>query len=134
MAETEQYGIFTSLEHKQRFVQVIQDLGKVYNGKLDPEYAAALYILTSHTGTWNKAQQYVDKKGHGIDFPTMIEDRDWSGGYGVLIKWASNLFNGETHIDPLELLRLDEANFGLALTALWIRRHSLQISDLLREA
>jgi hypothetical protein len=128
--DEQQQGIFKSTEHKQRFIQVVQDLRKVYNGKLDPEYAAALYILTSHTGTWNKAQQFVDKRGHGINFPAMIEDRDWSGGYGVLIKWASNLFNGDTHIDPIELMRLDESNFGLATVALWIRRHSLLIKDL----
>jgi hypothetical protein len=127
MAEQQQ-GIFKSTEHKQRFVQAVQDLRKVYDGKLDPEYAAALYILTSHTGTWNKARQFVSQTG--IDFPTMIADRDWSGGYAVLLQWASNLFNGETHIDPIELMRLDENNFGLATVALWIRRHSLHIDDL----
>lgn len=120
---------FKSPAHKQRFLAAMQQLGKVYDGKLDPEYAAALFVLTSHAGTWTKAQQHVDKLGHGIDFPAMIEDQDWSGGYSVLIKWAGNLFNQEAHIDPIELLRLDEDNFELAISALKIRRYSMRVEE-----
>jgi hypothetical protein len=126
MAEQEQAN-FKSPAHKQRFLHALRQISKVYEqGKLDPEYGAALYILTADGRTWQKAQAFVSRTG--IDFPAMIEGQDWSGGYGVLIKWAGNLFNGETHIDPLELLRLDESNFELALDALKMRRYGLRVT------
>jgi hypothetical protein len=46
----------------------------------------------------------------------------------VLIKWAANLFNEQAaHIDPVQLMRLDERNFAIALSALRIRRDGLYI-------
>jgi hypothetical protein len=118
---------FKSPEHKQRFLVAMQQIGKIYGGKLDPEYGAALYILTADLSTWQKAQGYVRRDG--IDIPTMLEDVDFSGGYSVLIKWAGNLFNSWEHIDPIELLRLDESNFEIAISSLRIRRHSFQMDD-----
>ncbi|HLI07058.1 MAG TPA: hypothetical protein VKV40_10875 [Ktedonobacteraceae bacterium] len=56
-----------------------------------------------------------------------------SGGYTVLLQLACNLFNGQMHLDPVELMRLDESNFILALTAIQIRRYSLKIDELTKE-
>jgi hypothetical protein len=115
---------FTSAEHKQRLLSAMQCIGKIDDGKLDPEYASALYILTSSAGTWQKASGYVDRGG--IDFEAMLEELDFSGGYSILIKLASNLFNSNMHIDPIEFLRLDETNFMVALTSIQLRRSSLK--------
>jgi hypothetical protein len=119
--------LFTSEAHKARFLTAIQEIDKVYAGRLDPEYGAALYILTSSSGTWEKASSYVSR--YRIDFEEMFNEVDFSGGYSVLIKLASNLFNGNTHIDPLEFLRLDDHNFDLALNAIKIRRYGLKVDD-----
>ncbi len=119
---------YTSPEHKQRWLSAILGIGKVYDGKLDPEYASALYILTSSAGTWQKAQSYVDRDG--IDFEAMLREVDFSGGYGVLIHLAGNLFNGQTACSPVELMRLDDRNFEIAVNALQIRRISLPIDEL----
>lgn len=123
-----QHIFFKAAEHRQRFLRVMQQIGKIYAGKLDPEYAAALYILTSDAGTWRKASEYVSR--HGIDMQTMLEEVDFSSGYSVLIRLAGNLFNNQQHLDPLEFLRLDERNFCLALTSLILRRSSFSVDDL----
>ncbi len=118
---------FKSPEHKQRFLAVMQTMGKVYDGKIDQEYGAALYVLSADLDTWQQAQTYVRREG--IDFEALLAEGEFSGGYSVLIKWASNLFNGNTHIDPVELMRLDDSNFLVALTALQLRRTSLPVSE-----
>src|SRR5262249_8740189 len=91
---------FKSEEHKQRLLATLQRIGKIYGGRPDPEYAAALYILTADASTWNKAKDYVDRDG--IDIAAMLEEVDFSSGYIVLIELAGNLFNNNQHIDPLE--------------------------------
>lgn len=119
---------FTSDAHKARFLSAMQEIGKIYEGKLDQEYGAALYILTSSGSTWEKAQGYVSRRG--IDIEDLLKEVDWSGGYSVLIKLAGNLFNANEHIDPVEFMRLDDRNFLVALTALQVRRRSLPVDDL----
>jgi hypothetical protein len=120
--------VFKGPAHKQRFAEAIQRIGgKIYNGAFDPEYAAAVYILTADLSTWRKAGTYVARDG--IDFESLLEEVDFSGSYQVLIKWAGNLFNEQQHLDPIEILRLDDSNFQVALSALLIRRYSLQVSD-----
>ena len=119
---------FTSPEHKYRLAAAIQGMDKIWeNGKLDPEYTAALYILTAHLGTWDRTKSYVTK--HGISFEEMLKEQDFSGGYSVLIMLASNLFNSNAHVDPIEFLRLDEENYKLALNAINIRRYSMHMND-----
>lgn len=121
---------FKSPEHKERLITTIRQIGKVWeeNRQIDPEYASALYILTSDLTTWNKASGYVDRDG--IDFEAMLEEVDFSGGYAVLINLAWNLFNDYQKIDVLDLLRLDEGNFQVALGALKLRRYRTYVNDL----
>lgn len=117
---------FRSDEHKQRLLATMRALGKVYGSRLDAEYAAALYILQEDEITWNVAvSKYVSR--HGIDFDAML---DFSGGYSVLIKLAGHLFNGLQRVEPLDLLRLDDGNFAIALEAMRIRRVGLRVQDL----
>ena len=123
--------VFISPEHRNRFIAAISNIGKIYNGKFDPEYASALFILTAHLGTWKKTRDYVDN--HGISFEEILKDIDFSGGYSVLIKLASNLFNGNEHIDPLEFLRLDDANFELAISAIRMRRDGYSTAQAMRD-
>lgn len=118
---------FTSPEHKRRWLTAILAIGKVYAGKLDPEYGAAVYILTADSDTWDQASEYVDRDG--IDFEALLAEVDFSGAYSNLIRLAGNLFNGTIHVDPVELYRLDDTNFLIALTALQVRRHALPVSE-----
>lgn len=113
---------FKSAGHKQRFLNIMQQLGKVYGGKYDEEYAAALYILTSALGIWEKAEGYVDRSG--IDFDVMLGEEHFTTGQAVLIRLAGNLFSGDQHVDPHEFYgTLDDENFVVALEALQLRRH-----------
>jgi hypothetical protein len=116
---------FKSDGHKERFFAIMQKIGKIDAGKLDNEYAAAVFILTADLSTWHDAAEYV--KPTGIDFETLLEEVDFSGGYTVLLKWACNLFNSNMHIDPVELMRLDESNYLVALSALKLRRYSMRV-------
>lgn len=119
-------NFYKSAEHQQRFLACMLQIGKIDDGKLDPEYASAVYIFSADLAIWNKAKDYIDRDG--INIAIMRKEVDFSGGYGVLVQLAGNLFNGEEHIDPLELLRLDEGNFRVALTALKLRRYSALVS------
>src|SRR5437868_2538238 len=110
---------FTSPDHKKRFLTAMLTIGKIYSGKLDQEYGAALYILTSRTSLWQKSQDYVDRDG--IDFEVLLREADLSGGYSVLVMLAGNLFNDQTHCDAIELMRLDDDNFIVALNSLQVR-------------
>lgn len=119
---------FKSAEHKGRFVAAMQKIGKVYaDGRMNSEYAAALYILTADFSTWEKTKGYVDSDS--IDFSAILEEVDFGGGYSVLIKLAGNLFNSLTLIDPIEFLRLDEGNFNVALSSLKVRRYGMRVDD-----
>lgn len=114
--------------HKERFIKSITSIGKVYDGRLDQEYAAALYLLTANGGLWHKTESYVDRDG--IDIAGMLENVDLSGGESVLVKFAGNLFNPVVaHVDPIELMRLDKNGFEAALIALQLRRYGAHIDD-----
>lgn len=119
---------FKSNDHTERLLTAMHRIGKVYSGKLDQEYGAALYILTADQAIWNKTRDYVDS--NGIDFEAMLKEVDFSGGYGVLVTLAWNLFNGHGHLDPIEFMRLDESNFQIALNAIIVRRYSLRAEEL----
>jgi hypothetical protein len=116
-----------SIYHQERFLEVVPRLGKIWpeqGGQFDTEYATALYILTADSGTWGKAEDYVERDG--IDFEKMLEEVDFSGGYARLVKFAWHLFNEQGSLLPIELLHLDDANFSLALEALKIRRYGFR--------
>ena len=115
---------FTSAQHRVGFLTAMRALGKIYDGQLDPQYGAALYILTADSDTWNQASDYVDRGG--IRFEDLLAEIDFSGAYVNLIRLAGNLFNGNTACSPVELYRLDDRNFQVALSALQIRRASLR--------
>jgi hypothetical protein len=116
---------FQDVRHKNRFVEAIQRIGKVYKRSIDPEYGAALYILTSRLALWNDAQGYVTR--HGIDFETMLDETHFSSGTWVLVNWACSLFNGNLHVDLSDLTRLDEGNFETALASLKVRRYGAYV-------
>ena len=123
---------FTSSDHQQRFLAAMRAIDKIdhggsFDGQFDQEYASALYVLTSSAATWEKAHSYVSREG--IDFEELLREVDFSGAYSVLILLASNLFNANRHIDPVEFMRLDDRNFAVALTALQVRRASLHEKD-----
>lgn len=119
---------FTSAQHKAGFLTAMRTIGKIYGGKLDPEYGAALYILTADEDTWDQASDYVERGG--IRFEDLLAEVDFSGGYSVLIHLAGNLFNDRTPCNPVDLMRLDDRNFAVALAAIQIRRTSLRVEDI----
>jgi hypothetical protein len=118
---TRKTTFFRDEDHHSRFVQAVHQLGKTWpehGNKFDPEYGAALYILT--TMFWESAQTHISR--HGIDFEALTSG-PLSTGERVLLKWVANLFNwGNEGVYGAELMDLDEANFALALTALQMRR------------
>jgi hypothetical protein len=59
----------------------------------------------------------------------MLKLADWSGGYTVLLQWAANLFGHNIHVDPVELMRLDDTNYQIAKCALDLRRHEWHIGS-----
>lgn len=125
---------FTSPEHRQRFLTAIQQIGKVYEDRINEEYGAALYILTSSSGTWERAKSYVSSRG--IQFDELLAEGYWSGGYMSLLQLAGNLFNaGYTQCSPIDLVTgLDDRNYNVALTALKIRRKAWHLGNFMTDA
>lgn len=96
----------------------------------DHNYGAALYILTSSKSTWKKAESYVDTHHTSIDFEGLLKDVHFSHAYSLLIEIAYNLFNGNEPVNLSRLGQLDEENFKIAHTAMWIYFHGLKPDDL----
>lgn len=124
---------FVSPEHRQRFLAAMQQTGKIYGDHINEEYGAALYILTSSSGTWERAKGYVSSRG--IQFDELLAQGYWSGGYMGLLQLAGNLFNaGYTQCSPVDLpTRLDDRNFQVAMTALLIRRKSWHLGNFMAD-
>lgn len=133
---------FTSEEHRARFLATMQAIDKIYDGYyeeqrvplIQEEYGAAVYVLTSRSGTWERAKNYVSRRG--IQFDELLANEHWSGGYTCLLELAGNLFNaGYTKCDPVDLVtRLDDSNFTVAMTALHIRRRSWPVAFFQQQA
>lgn len=119
---------FKSQEHMERFLNTLEDLNKTYNGILDNEYSAAVYILTADKEIWSKSKQYISHDG--LKFDQMLEKEDFSSSYNRLVRLACNLFNGYMHIDPLDLIGLDEDNFKLAIAAIELRQYKTHAEDI----
>lgn len=119
---------FKSPAHQARFLAAIQQTGKIDHGKVDPEYGAALYILTSDAHTWASAQSYID--ADGIDFRRMRKGLAFSHGHDILLRLAGNLFNSCFRVSPVEFTILDAANFTVALEAQGIRYQGPRIETL----
>jgi len=120
-------GIFLTPDHKRLFEEVMTWLGKIYDGKFDAEYSAAVFILTADAITWDQAESYVSRTG--IRFDDLLKEEDFSGGYKVLIKLAGNLFNGNQDVNPVEFMCLDNNNFKVALSAIMVRRFGIRVED-----
>jgi hypothetical protein len=122
---------FKNPGHKALFTNTMRYLVEKIDddGKMDPEYAAALYILTADTATWKRVRSYVSHSG--IDFPTMLEEVDLSHGHQVLVQLAGNLFNEQTSVSPVEFTILDTRNFEVAIQAQMIRYCAPRIEQLI---
>lgn len=112
---------FKSPAHRGRFLSIIGQIGKIdqISGRIDPEYGAALYILTSDSLTWESAQGYID--ADGIDFRRMRQGLHLSHGHDILLRLAGNLFNSCFRVSPVEFVILDIENFNLMQEALRTR-------------
>lgn len=118
---------FKSAAHKQRFLGTINQIGKIENGKLDPEYAAALYILTASSGSWLKAAGHVSR--NGIEFEE-IQATAYSSGEQFMVLVAWSLFNGHQSVNLADLSGLDRHNFRLALDAMQLRYRNWSLREI----
>lgn len=119
---------FTSPEHKQRLCDAIERFEKVErDGKADPWYAAAFYILSADGWTWDCVRPYISRSG--IKFDEIIGKLHFSSGYLTLIEVAANLFRDHGEIDLSRFTNLDENNFKLVMDAIKIRRYSVHVDD-----
>jgi hypothetical protein len=120
---------FTSPEHKTRFVETMEQIGRIYDEKYDAEYATAIYILSSDTIMWEKSKDEISRDG--IDFKGMLKGRDWTGGYRRLVALAWNLFNGHEKADLAGVIdSVSEEKFKIVVSSILIRRHGLRVDNL----
>jgi hypothetical protein len=110
--------------HKTTLIDCLKKLDKIYpSGEVDREYLAALYIISATDEMRRKCLPYIDLEIMGIDFPTMLEEQDFSSGYSALVRLASNLFNEYSKVTPMDLIRhLSGELFNLAIEAILLRK------------
>lgn len=88
--------------------------------------------MTADLSTWDQAQAYITH--NGIYFKNLLKKGRFGGAYSNLIKLAANLFNGYLDVEekppfsPLELYRLDDSNWNVAMSAFIIRRYNWHIA------
>jgi hypothetical protein len=120
---------FKSQGHRERLTEALERLEKVEsNGKADPWYASALYVLTSDASMWDDVQPYV--RTTGIKFDDILEKIHFSSGYVTMIEVAANLFRDNGQIDLSRFTNLDENNFRLVIDAIRLRRYSVLMDEL----
>jgi hypothetical protein len=115
---------YKSPVHQETMIKYLKLLGKIYpDGEVDREYLAALYIICSDDELRRKCLKYIDLEVMGINFPAMRRKEDFSSGYGVLVKLASNLFNEYSKVTPMDIIRhLSGEFFELAIQAILLRK------------
>jgi hypothetical protein len=121
--------------HRQKVVHYLQKDNRIYpDGRADSYYLPALYLLLStKNDLYKKTSRYIDRDG--IDFEKMLSKQDFPSGERKLIKLAANLFNDSMEVSPSELIdTLDEENFTLALQAIFLKRTSCHVQELLPAA
>lgn len=120
---------FESADHQKRLAEAIERLEKVErDGKADPWYCSALYILTADTAIWGDVQPYVSSSG--IKFDEILEKCVYASSEITLMEVAANLFRDTGHVDLSRFTNLGEGNFKLAMNAISLRRYSLQVKEL----
>jgi hypothetical protein len=100
---------------------------------VDREYLAALYIICIDNELRGKCLKYIEWDMIGIDFASMLDEQDFSSGYEVLVKLASNLFNEYSKVTPMDIIRrLSGELFEIAMQAILLRKFTgpLNISEL----
>jgi len=116
--------------HREEFQLALSQTRAVYpNGKINPEYGTALYLLTGLEGTWPRLSQYVTMDG--IDHCKMVKRVVLSSGEKLIVGLAGNLFNGDmcVKLTPLDLVgRLDRDTWEMVLTAFDLRRGTFTLT------
>ena len=111
--------------HRETIIQYLKRLDKIYpTDEVDREYLAALYIIAADDEFRRKCLQYVSfGVDRGIDFDAMLKEQDFSSGYNALVRLASNLFNENNSVTPMDLIRtLSGRYFDLAMQAIYLRK------------
>ena len=120
---------FKDKGHVQRFLEALRTYNKAYeDGTIDWCYGAALYIFTADAHTWDITKQWTHEDH--IEFREMLGTIDLTAGTDVLLHLAWNLFNNGEFAGPVEFTRLDQWNYKVAMQAIDIRCHGLQVKAL----
>lgn len=131
--EPEQKKIhFTSSRHKEVFLSTMLTLEKIdrRSGKVDPEYGAALYILSSDEYLWDRSRPHI--RSDGIAFNAILKTK-FSYSEKNLVRLACNLLNNYKKVSPVEVTRdgvISDESFEMVLEAYRIRHYSHYITDI----
>lgn len=114
---------FASRNHKEQFLSIIRSMGKHDGGRIDKEYGAAIYLLTSPL--LNFAESFSDGK---LTFPS---PDGLSSGEKALIRLAENLFYSPDKpiFNVSDFTRLSEPNYKVAMAALEISYYPCHLAE-----
>lgn len=114
--------IYRDDEHSNRFHEQFNKL----NGHLqeDSYYLSALYIITSTEKLFQKVSPYFHIE-EGFQAEEMFANEEFSHVELVLAKLAGHLFKNNYHVTPLDLIELDEKNYQIAMSAMYIRKYGV---------
>jgi hypothetical protein len=85
------------------------------------EHQSLIFLFTGSEELERKIGKYYRPKEGRLDFPQMMSNEDFSGGFGVLVHLAMAVFADSRESDVTELARLDERNLELAINTIRLR-------------
>lgn len=114
--------IYKDDEHSSRFLEQLNQLYE--HQQKDVYYQSAIYIMTSEEKLFKKVSAYFDIDG-GFQAEEMFAREDFSHAELVLAKLTGHLFNNNYQVTPLDLIELDEENYQIAMSAIYIRKYGV---------
>jgi hypothetical protein len=100
------------------------------SGKIDPEYGAAFYILSSDEYLWIKSRPHI--RSDGIQFDEILKTK-FSYSEKNLVLLACNLLNDYKKVSPVEITRdgvISDESFEMVLEAYRIRHYTHYVTDI----
>ena len=88
-------------------------------------FLPVLYIMTSSKALYKKMHKYIYFNG-SFRVEEMFANEQFSGSELLLAKLTSHLFNDTYQVTPLDLIGLDEEDYQIAMSAIYIRKYGVK--------
>ncbi|MEK5149061.1 MULTISPECIES: DUF6075 family protein [unclassified Psychrobacillus] len=114
--------IYRDDEHSNRFHNQLYQLNQSQQN--DVYYLSTLYIMTSSEKIFKKVSPYFDIND-GFHAEEMFAHEEFTQEELILAKLTGHLFNNNYQVTVLDLIELNEDNYQIAMSAIYIRKYGV---------